>query len=102
FATPFISPDLGIAVTVAKSGYAITLARGTDAATASRDACNTLGMASALVTSYYVTADPLSLVSGTRHYWSGTQATIFFDSANLIAHTEGLSPPPAPAQPLAS
>jgi prepilin-type N-terminal cleavage/methylation domain-containing protein len=98
----FISPDLGGAVTVSKSGYLIRLARASDAVPAVAAACNVLGTAPDLVSSYYSVADPVSWATGSRHFWTNTRGAIYFDRDNPIGHTEGLTRPPAPAQPLES
>lgn len=98
----FISPDLGIAATVMKSGFVITVARATDGATGVTAACNPLGVAGDLTTAYYATANPASMTSGTRHLWTSRAGTIYADSQNAINHTEGNSVPPPPAAPLES
>jgi type IV pilus assembly protein PilA len=92
---PFISPDLGVAPTVHKSGFAITLDRGSDSTTADEPACNPLGAASDLVSSYYATADPLSGFNGSRHFWTNARAVIFFDPKAPIQHRAALTTPPA-------
>jgi prepilin-type N-terminal cleavage/methylation domain-containing protein len=93
---PFISPDLGTAVTVNKSGYDVTLAAGTDSAAGSIDACN--GVTAADLSSTFVaTAAPSAPgSSGTMYYWLGVPGTIFTD-INPIAETDGLSVAPGGA-----
>jgi prepilin-type N-terminal cleavage/methylation domain-containing protein len=73
---PFISPDLGAAASVLKSGYDVTLAAGTDGVAWPSDACN--GVAGA---------------TGTMFYWVGVSGTIFSDTA-VISETDGLSQTP--------
>jgi type IV pilus assembly protein PilA len=73
---PFLSPDLGVAVSVLKSGYDITMA-GAD-----------------LSSTFYATAGPTAVGStGTMFYWVGVSGTIFGDTA-AIADTNGLSQTP--------
>ncbi len=96
----FISSDLGSAVTVNKSGYEIALARATDGSAAPEDACNPLGTAEDIVTSYYATASPESWVNGNRYFWTNTLGAIYSNLDGPIEHTEGATSPPAPAVPL--
>ena len=90
---PFISPDLGIANTVTKSGYEVTMAAGADGVPWLNDACN--GVAGGdLSTTFYATAIPSAPGStGTLYYWLGVAGTIFSDTA-AIGETNGLSPTP--------
>lgn len=90
---PFISPDLGTANTVVKSGYTITMAVGSDGVPWALDACN--GVAGAdLSSTFYATAQPVAAGStGTLHYWVGVLGTIFSDAAP-IGETAGWSPAP--------
>jgi len=89
----FISPDLGLADTVSKSGYIVTLAGGTDAAAGRLDACNGV-VASDLATTFYATAHPETPGgTGNMYYWLGTSGTIFEDIA-VIVETDGLSAAP--------
>ncbi|MEZ5287385.1 MAG: prepilin-type N-terminal cleavage/methylation domain-containing protein [Vicinamibacterales bacterium] len=90
---PFISPDLGLADTIVKSGYQVTLAAGSDGTAAVHDACNGV-VAANLTTTFYATAAPVAAGStGTYYYWLGTAGTIFFDPA-AIGETDGLSMAP--------
>jgi type IV pilus assembly protein PilA len=91
--TPYISPDLGTAATVEKSGYNVTLAAGADGVVGTVDACN--GVAAAdLNSSFYVTAEPVTPGgTGTRYFWIGTGGTIFQDMA-AIASTDGFDNAP--------
>ena len=93
---PFISPDLGAAASVDKSGYTVTLAGATDgvAGTATAPpACNTVAAAN-LTSSWVATAEPISAGStGTRYFWVGTLGTIFADTA-AIGSTLGMDSAP--------
>jgi len=91
---PFISPDLGVADTVDKSGYQVILAAGAPTAASTIDACNLVAGAD-LVSNWVATAEPLSAGStGTRYFWVGTLGTIFADTASLAAVTDGMSQAP--------
>lgn len=82
---PFISPDLAAAVSADKSGYRITMARGTEANAAALDGCNATGVAAALFTSYYASADPLTPgVTGVRFFWTNALGTIYSADTNLF------------------
>jgi prepilin-type N-terminal cleavage/methylation domain-containing protein len=83
----FISPDLGAAASVQKSGYTVTMAASTGAANGTLDACNTV-VGNTLVSSYYATAEPLP-GGGTRNFWIGTAGTIFADATGPIGSTDG-------------
>ena len=77
--TPFISPDLGVADSVLKSGYTVTMAEGSDGVAATLDACN-LVAAGDLYSTFYATAVPVALGStGDYYYWVGTPGTVFRD-----------------------
>ena len=91
---PFISPDLGAAAIVVKSGYTVTMAGGTDGAAATLDACNTV-LAAALMSSYYASATPVTLgSSGTRAFWTNTLGTIYQDPTGvLVPDTVGNAAP---------
>lgn len=90
---PFISADLGLADTVLKSGYIVTLAAGTDGSPGPLDACNGV-VAADLSTTYYATAEPDSPGStGSLYYWLGTNGTIFEDDVPIV-DTNGLASAP--------
>ena len=92
---PFISPDLGAANPVEKSGYTVTLAPAGDgvASTATAPTCNTVP-AGDTISSWYATAEPISAGStGTRYFWVGTLGTIFADTA-AIGSTLGMDAAP--------
>ena len=89
----FISPDLGAADTVDKSGYTITMAMGADGVPWAFDACNSVPGAD-LTTTFYATAAPVGVgTSGTMYYWLGVSGTIFADVAP-IGDTNGMSQAP--------
>ena len=84
--TPFISPDLGVAAPVTKSGYSITMVGPAAAPPATIVACNGAAAAT-LAAGYYANADPASLGStGTRFFWTNTLGTVYQDTAATIAH----------------
>src|SRR5688500_1596308 len=91
--TPFLSPDLSTALTIDKSGYRLTMTEGTDGFAATVDACNPLGVAADLTSSYYATNYPLSIgTTGSRYFWANSLGTIYTDSANVFgAATLGLA-----------
>ncbi|HQZ40080.1 MAG TPA: prepilin-type N-terminal cleavage/methylation domain-containing protein [Vicinamibacterales bacterium] len=91
---PFISPDLGAADSVNKSGYTVILAAGSDGAAATLDACNGVA-AGSLISSWYATADPITPGStGTRYFWVGTLGTIFADATGAIGSDVGTDDAP--------
>jgi prepilin-type N-terminal cleavage/methylation domain-containing protein len=91
--TAFISPDIGYADTVTKSGYTIYMAMGDDGMPFAIDACN--GVAGGdLTTTFYATADPVAPgSSGTNFYWVGVSGTLFSDLV-AIPETNGMSSTP--------
>lgn len=99
--TSFISPDLMVAAP-AKSGYDFAMSPGTDGVAGFLAACNGL-TAPQLISTYVATAGPQNPGnSGSRYFYTNTLATIFFDPAAAIVHTQGNSQPmlTAPAGPL--
>jgi len=79
----FISPDLGGAVTVSKTGYQLTMAQGSESVGATSDGCNPAGTAANLFSSYYASNQPLvGGMSGTRWFWTNTLGTIYFSTAD--------------------
>ena len=97
--TPFISPDLSAALSVDKSGYRTTMARGAEATAASANGCNPAGVAAALFTTYYVSNNPLVAgVTGRRYFWTNTLGTIYAADTDLFAgETQGIGAPGAGA-----
>jgi prepilin-type N-terminal cleavage/methylation domain-containing protein len=77
----FISPDLGSAASVTKSGYIVNL----DGTTATGTACN--GTA-ALSSGYHAWADPVSTSTGTRYFGTNTTGTIWQHTASLSGLTD--------------
>jgi prepilin-type N-terminal cleavage/methylation domain-containing protein len=90
--TPFISPDLGEADSVIKSGYTITMTGVPPAVPATLAACNAVAAAD-LDVSFYATAEPTTPGStGTRYLWTNTLGTIYTDSV-AIPDTVGMAAP---------
>ena len=75
--TPFISPDLGVASPVTKSGYQVAMTGPAASPAASIIACNGTA-AAALASGYYGSANPLTPGStGSRYFWTNTLGTIY-------------------------
>ena len=92
---PFISPDLGIATPIVKSGYSVDYVVATNVVTA---ACT--GSASAKGT-YFSSADPVSLnTTGTRYFGSSEAQTIFQHTAQITAISPSGVPTPGAALPI--
>jgi type IV pilus assembly protein PilA len=72
----FISPDLGAAATVTKSGYSVSMT-GT---TATGSACNG---ATNLASGYHAWADPVSTSTGTRYFFTNTTGTIWQATSSI-------------------
>ena len=88
---PFISPDLGVASPVVKSGYSISYAGvGT--------AVNTATCVTAVTTAspnYFAAAAPVAPgTSGTRYFGTSEAQTIFQDTAAITAISAGGVPTP--------
>jgi type IV pilus assembly protein PilA len=91
--TPFISPDLGVAAPVTKSGYSVSMTGPVAAPPATLDACNGAGAAT-LAAGFYATANPLSAGStGTRFFWTNTLGTVYQHTAAVasVAVNAGLA-----------
>ena len=73
----FISPDLGAAVTIEKSGYQLAMAEGSEAINAVMDGCNPSGIAANLFSSYYASNQPLTPLTGSRWFWTNSLGTIY-------------------------
>jgi prepilin-type N-terminal cleavage/methylation domain-containing protein len=88
----FISPDLGVAGPVSKSGYSVNLS-GTAPTTAPAVApCN--GVVGDLVASYKGWADPGSPGStGVRFFFTNTSGTIFQHTASLAGDANQVGAP---------
>jgi type IV pilus assembly protein PilA len=87
---PFISPDLGIAVPIVKSGYSINYAAvGVAVATA---ACNGAANASP---NYFADASPVAAgTSGTRYFGTSEAQTVFQDTVAITAISTAGVPTP--------
>ena len=72
----FISPDLGSAATVTKSGYTVSMT-GT---TATGSSCTG---ATALASGYHAWADPVSTSTGTRYFFTNTTGTIWQGTSSM-------------------
>jgi type IV pilus assembly protein PilA len=73
--TAFISPDLGVADTVTKSGYDVTMGSSSGVSAGAPASCNGLA-AGAVVQGYNATAAPTA-GGGTRSFGTNTTGTIF-------------------------
>ena len=95
-AVPFISPDLGSAAAGAsllKSGYLVMMNEATDGIDNTNVGCNPAGIVGGLTSSYYVTADPVTVaLSGNRYFWTSALGTIYTDTA-AIGDTDGMAVP---------
>lgn len=79
----FISPELGIADTIVKSGYEITMQAGSESTSAPADGCNPAGVAGELATSYWVSNGPITGgQTGSRWFWTNSLGTIYSDLAD--------------------
>jgi type IV pilus assembly protein PilA len=87
----FISPDLGSAASVSKSGYSVSM--GGTAATGG-SACNG---ATTLASGYHAWADPVSTSTGTRYFGTNTTGTIWQSTASLSGMSDSATPA-SPAQ----
>lgn len=91
----FISPDLGTSDTIIKSGYELTMDGGSEALNAPRDGCNPSGLAADLVSSYWVSNQPITGgQTGSRWFWTNALGTIYFDTADVFdGETDGTAKP---------
>jgi len=89
----FISSELGLADVIVKSGYRVTLLRGSDGGPGQAAACN--GVPSTeLTSSYYATAEPtVSGGTGDAYYWLGVPGIVFSHESRIVT-TAGRSPAP--------
>ena len=96
---PFLSPDLTTGATVNKTGYALTMAEGSESIAASINGCNALGVAADLASSYVATNFPATPnTTGTRWFWGNALGSIYSDTANVFgAATAGNVAPGAGA-----
>ena len=99
--TPFVSPDLSAGATVDKSGYQVTMTNGSESFVATQDACNALGVAAALFSSYYATNDPLTYnLTGRRWFWTNTLGTIYAADSDVFAPATAGNAAPGVGTPL--
>ena len=95
---PFISPDLGAATMIQKSGYELMMAEGSESTNAVLDGCNPSGTAANLYSSYYASNQPITTSTGTHWFWTNTLGTIYSDLTDSFdAETVGNVPPSAGA-----
>jgi prepilin-type N-terminal cleavage/methylation domain-containing protein len=73
----FISPDLGSAATVTKSGYTVSL---TGTTSTGGTACNG---ATNLASGYHAWSDPVSTSTGTRYFFTNTTGTIWQATSSI-------------------
>ena len=92
--TPFISPDLGAAASVTKSGYVVQMTGlAPPAPGAQVDSCNGI-LAANLDGSYWANAVPSAPQStGTRYFWTNTLGTIFQHLTTPITVANGSGMP---------
>ena len=72
----FISPDLGSAASVTKSGYTVSMTGTTATGTSCNGATN-------LASGYHAWADPVSSSTGTRYFFTNTTGTIWLSSSSM-------------------
>ena len=90
----FISPDLGYANVVNKSGYELTMDAGSDGSAAPTNGCNPLGLAADLTSSFWIENQPHSTATGSRWFYSNTLGAIYQDVADSFdSETAGVAPP---------
>ena len=79
----FISPDLGTAASISKSGYRLDMIEGSESGGATLDGCNPSGTAANLFSSYYASNQPLTAnLSGSRWFWTNSLGTVFESEAD--------------------
>jgi prepilin-type N-terminal cleavage/methylation domain-containing protein len=99
--TGFISPDLGAATVVDKSGYRLTMAQGSEALNPLSNGCNPSGIAANLFSSYYAENDPLAPGStGSRYFWTNSLGTLFTSNSNVFSGIHVGNAPPGVGTPL--
>ena len=88
---PFISPDLGVAAPIVKSGYSIDYASSNALAAAA--VCN--GAAVAVAANYFASAAPVSVgTTGTRYFATSEAQTLFQHSAAITGIDVAGTPTP--------
>jgi len=97
----FISPDLGTAVSIDKSGYRLEMTEGSEAGSATLDGCNPSGTAENLYSSYYASNQPLTdNLSGSRWFWTNSLGTVFESRADDFDAEDVGNARPAVGQPI--
>ena len=82
---PFVSPDLSAAATIDKSGYRVTMVRGSEATPATTDGCNASGVAGSLFTAYTASANPTSInITGSRFCYTNSLSTNYQSDADVF------------------
>ncbi len=81
----FISPDLGSAASVTKSGYSVSMTGSQATGTACNNATN-------LASGYHAWADPVSTSTGTRYFGTNTTGTIWQSTATLSGMSDSATP----------
>jgi prepilin-type N-terminal cleavage/methylation domain-containing protein len=93
--TAFISPDLGGATPVVKSGYTIVAGSTSGVVASAPASCNGLA-AGAVVQGYNATATPLA-GGGSRAFGTNTTATIYQNQGTTVLTMDDVAVPAAPA-----
>ena len=97
----FISPELGAADSITKSGYQLDMGASSDSNIAARDGCNPLGVAADLASAYWVSNQPLTGgVTGMRWFWSNTLGTIYSDPNDVFDAEDAGTAKPSVGQPI--
>ena len=97
----FISPELGVADTISKSGYTLEMGAGSESMPAAVNGCNPKGVAADLASSYWTSNTPLSPnVTGSRFFWSNAAGSIFQDTADVFGSEKNGNSRPSVGSPL--
>lgn len=84
----FLSPDLAQAPSVSKSGYTVSLTGS--AVSGGAPACNG---ATALASGFHAWADPLTVTTGTRHFFTNSTGTVWQATTSIgAAGSDSASP----------
>jgi prepilin-type N-terminal cleavage/methylation domain-containing protein len=98
---PFLSPDLTVAGTITKTGYLISMSKGSESSQAKMNGCNTLGVAADLSSSFISLGDPVSLgASGSRYFYLNSLGTIYDAPNNVFGAATAGNMPPAAGTPI--
>ena len=97
----FISPELGVADTITKSGYQLDMGAGSDSSPAVKDGCNPMGVAADLASSYWISNQPLTGgFTGSRWFWSNSLGTVFSDVNDVFDAEKSGNSKPGVGQPI--